>query len=166
MKKIFTLLALTFLTSASIYSQTENNGIQLEGNDRDEHGCIPSAGATWSVIKNACIRVWEVGLQFTAYGTNTDAGFGATVIISDDKKKAEAFLPPAYAKKAIMLNAVESSKTDKIRTLYENKAEKLKVYYTNNMLIISLNDKAIFMNNAVKKEDFDKQVVKKKSKKK
>ncbi|MCL4374706.1 hypothetical protein M1523_02490 [Patescibacteria group bacterium] len=32
---------------------------QLVGNDRDEHGCIGSAGYTWCAAKNKCLRVWE-----------------------------------------------------------------------------------------------------------
>jgi hypothetical protein len=32
---------------------------QLVGNDRDEHGCIPSAGYTWCEEKQKCLREWE-----------------------------------------------------------------------------------------------------------
>jgi len=32
---------------------------QLVGNDRDAHGCIPSAGYSWCEAKQKCIRVWE-----------------------------------------------------------------------------------------------------------
>lgn len=31
----------------------------IVGNDRDEHGCIGSAGYSWCSIKNKCLRVWE-----------------------------------------------------------------------------------------------------------
>lgn len=31
----------------------------LLGGDRDEHGCIPSAGYSWCEIKKKCLRVWE-----------------------------------------------------------------------------------------------------------
>ncbi len=37
-------------------NQQQNN---LVGNDRDEHGCIGSAGYTWCEVKNKCLRVWE-----------------------------------------------------------------------------------------------------------
>lgn len=36
---------------------------QLIGNDKDEHGCIPSAGYLWSEVKQACVRPWEEILQ-------------------------------------------------------------------------------------------------------
>jgi hypothetical protein len=32
---------------------------ELVGNDRDEHGCIGSAGYTWCAAKNKCLRTWE-----------------------------------------------------------------------------------------------------------
>lgn len=36
------------------------------GNDRDEHGCIGSAGYTWSYALHDCVRLWEAGLRFDA----------------------------------------------------------------------------------------------------
>jgi hypothetical protein len=32
---------------------------QLLGGDRDEHGCIGSAGYSWCELKQKCLRVWE-----------------------------------------------------------------------------------------------------------
>ena len=32
---------------------------QMPGSDRDEHGCIGSAGYTWCEAKEKCIRIWE-----------------------------------------------------------------------------------------------------------
>lgn len=31
----------------------------MPGSDRDEHGCIGSAGYTWCEIKQKCLRTWE-----------------------------------------------------------------------------------------------------------
>lgn len=31
----------------------------LLGGDRDEHGCIPSAGYSWCEAKQKCLRPWE-----------------------------------------------------------------------------------------------------------
>lgn len=33
--------------------------VMMPGSDRDEHGCIPSAGYSWCAPKNKCLRVWE-----------------------------------------------------------------------------------------------------------
>ncbi len=35
------------------------NNNQLVGGDKDEHGCIGSAGYTWCEVKNKCLRTWE-----------------------------------------------------------------------------------------------------------
>lgn len=32
---------------------------QMVGNDRDAHGCIPSAGYSWCEAKQKCLRAWE-----------------------------------------------------------------------------------------------------------
>lgn len=34
--------------------------VQIVGNDRDEHGCIGSAGYVWCAKENACVRPWEL----------------------------------------------------------------------------------------------------------
>lgn len=62
------------------------------GADKDEHGCIGSAGYTWSVLKNDCIRTFNhiklMPLEKT--GTYSSAAF---LLFSDDKSKAELFMP-------------------------------------------------------------------------
>ena len=35
----------------------------LVGNDKDEHGCIASAGYTWSELLQECIRPFEKGIK-------------------------------------------------------------------------------------------------------
>lgn len=35
------------------------NECALPGSDKDEHGCIPSAGYSWCEVKQKCIRSWE-----------------------------------------------------------------------------------------------------------
>lgn len=34
-------------------------GNNIVGGDKDEHGCISSAGYSWCEVKNKCLRVWE-----------------------------------------------------------------------------------------------------------
>ena len=41
----------------SIVSPTQTQ--MLVGGDKDEHGCIPSAGYSWCAPKNKCLRIWE-----------------------------------------------------------------------------------------------------------
>lgn len=57
------------------------------GGDKDEHGCLGSAGYQWSSVKKDCIRSFELTLQLL----NADKTFGAGVLFSDDKSQAEVF---------------------------------------------------------------------------
>ncbi len=61
--KLFFLLLLTAF--ASIFVSCHQKAIEpLIGGDRDEHGCLPSAGYTWSYALHDCVRIWEVGDRF------------------------------------------------------------------------------------------------------
>ncbi len=42
---------------------------QLVGNDRDEHGCIGSAGYSWCEEKQKCLRTWEENCTTKECGT-------------------------------------------------------------------------------------------------
>jgi hypothetical protein len=72
MKTIFVLFTLFILILASAFvifrERIISSNIQedektitenLVGNDRDEHGCIASAGYTWCEPKQICLRLWE-----------------------------------------------------------------------------------------------------------
>ncbi|MDD5072056.1 MAG: hypothetical protein PHQ42_04985, partial [Patescibacteria group bacterium] len=41
------------------YTPAFNNPDNLLGGDRDEHGCIGSAGYSWCEAKQKCLRMWE-----------------------------------------------------------------------------------------------------------
>ncbi len=41
----------------------QNTEQPIVGNDRDEHGCIGSAGYVWCEIKQKCLRTWEEPCQ-------------------------------------------------------------------------------------------------------
>ncbi len=45
--------------SSSNNTNVQNNNDNPLGSDRDEHGCIPSAGYSWCEPKNKCLRLWE-----------------------------------------------------------------------------------------------------------
>jgi hypothetical protein len=32
----------------------------MVGNDKDRHGCMPSAGYQWCSKENKCVRSWEL----------------------------------------------------------------------------------------------------------
>ena len=63
------------------------------GSDRDEHGCIGSAGYTWSIIKKDCIRIFEIGIRLNPAAAVADKTSSAFIVFDNDKLKAELFVP-------------------------------------------------------------------------
>ncbi|CZF86444.1 hypothetical protein [Grimontia marina] len=58
MKKL-TLISLLALLMAGCANNTTDYDTMV-GADRDEHGCIPSAGYQWCTNTNQCERPWEL----------------------------------------------------------------------------------------------------------
>ena len=46
--------------------------VPMVGGDSDAHGCKASAGYTWSVVKNECIRIFESGIRLDAKAKDLD----------------------------------------------------------------------------------------------
>ena len=44
-------------------SKNKKNEDNMVGNDKDEYGCIASAGYIWSEVQKDCIRLWEKGVR-------------------------------------------------------------------------------------------------------
>ncbi|MCX8531142.1 hypothetical protein [Chryseobacterium luquanense] len=84
MKKIF-LLSVMLLSSFTI--------AQKVGGDKDAHGCIGSAGYTYSQIKNDCLRIFEQKIKLNEVKPKGSSTSMTAVIFSKDMKKAEIFLP-------------------------------------------------------------------------
>lgn len=55
--------------------------------DRDEHGCLASAGYVWSEVLHDCIRLWEAGTRLNA------GQHSAFLVYSPDSTYAELFIP-------------------------------------------------------------------------
>jgi len=49
----------------------QDEGAMVVGNDRDEHGCLGSAGYSWCEAKQKCLRSWEEKCDENA---STDCG--------------------------------------------------------------------------------------------
>ncbi|MFZ4631614.1 MAG: Gmad2 immunoglobulin-like domain-containing protein [Patescibacteria group bacterium] len=58
---LFSALIIRISGFGVIAPVTDNNkkDINIVGNDRDEHGCIASAGYIWCEAKQKCLRSWE-----------------------------------------------------------------------------------------------------------
>lgn len=98
------------------------------GSDRDEKGCIGSAGYTWSAAKNSCIRIFEEGTPFITYEMTTgamDSSIVAYVVLSADRQQAEAFF--GTTDKPIVMDALPVMEGETMPVLYENKTERIKL---------------------------------------
>ncbi|MCA5005319.1 hypothetical protein [Sphingobacterium bovistauri] len=111
MKKII-LLGSVFAILASCQNSTKqqtqvNDSISQEmpsiGGNKDKHGCLSSAGQTWSQIKNDCIQVFSVGIRLNPVAIDsTEAIISAFVVPNTDSSAFELFL--ADNEETVILN--------------------------------------------------------------
>ncbi len=74
--------------------ETKTEQTTTVGGEKDEHGCLTSAGETWSQLKQSCIQIFNVGQRLNPIETKDgEAVISAFVLFSDDKSEAELFLP-------------------------------------------------------------------------
>lgn len=110
MKKVIFLLALTTAFASCNNTTKENNSqdsivndVLSIGGNKDEHGCLPSAGQTWSKIKNDCIQVFSVGTRLNPVQVDSTAAIiSAFVVSNEDSTAYELFL--ADNKETVILN--------------------------------------------------------------
>ncbi|HUR66314.1 MAG TPA: hypothetical protein VMZ03_08165 [Chitinophagaceae bacterium] len=63
------------------------------GDDADEHGCKPSAGYQWSMIRKQCTRLFESGIKLEPKALVLDKTTLAYILFSEDRERVEIFLP-------------------------------------------------------------------------
>lgn len=97
---LMSVLALTACNnSKSNTSKTDNEQIKTKeatkvGGQKDDHGCLTSAGETWSQLRQDCIQIFKVGQRLNPIETKEGkAVISAFILFKDDKTKAEIFLP-------------------------------------------------------------------------
>ena len=84
-----------------LFSACKGNGnaqapaTTMTGGDRDEHGCIGSAGYLWSQAQERCIRPFEDGIKLlpTEKQEGQSAVYAAFAVFPADSLHAELFLP-------------------------------------------------------------------------
>lgn len=84
---LFVSCKLTPKESPSEQGIVEDTQVMV-GNDADGHGCRASAGYTWSVVRNDCIRLFESGIRLEATEGETGSAF---IVFSTDSLQAELF---------------------------------------------------------------------------
>ncbi|MEY4904010.1 MAG: hypothetical protein RLZZ292_1825 [Bacteroidota bacterium] len=115
MKKIlaFSLSTLFFAACSTPTTKTpptpskEDVATPMVGGDQDEHGCKPSAGYTWSSVKNECIRIFESGVRLDPQAPELDKTLSAFVVFKSDTDdtQAELFIPAV--KNSVLLAKVK-----------------------------------------------------------
>lgn len=138
MNRFFTLLSMACALSAcspapSSTPRAAASGAQspITGADLDAHGCRPSAGYTWSVVRGECIRIFEAGLSFEPYPTPRQGAVLAAFVVlapaeGDAVTAAEVFVPGRSG--PIALTLVHTPEGDIRPTLLENQAEAVRVF--------------------------------------
>ena len=105
MKKTFTLsiAALAFAACNNSTPQQTDKAAEepttpqqetMVGGDRDEHGCIGSAGYTWSALRGECIQVFEVGTRLNPVDVEQEEAVISAFIVSKegDNSQVELFI--------------------------------------------------------------------------
>ena len=103
MKKTFVLsvATLAFAACNNSTSQQADNAAQeptateeapMVGDDRDEHGCIGSAGYTWSALRGECIQTFEVGTRLNPVDVKEEEAVISAFIVSKDGDNSQVEL--------------------------------------------------------------------------
>ncbi|WP_312396337.1 hypothetical protein [Chryseobacterium sp.] len=75
---------------------------QKVGGDRDVHGCIGSAGYTYSQLRNDCVRVFEQKIKLNEVKSDKSYTSMTAVIFNKSMSKAEIFITDGNAKSIIL----------------------------------------------------------------
>jgi hypothetical protein len=98
-------LALLIVYSCKLTDEKKANDIVTETsnkvvkdstlvNDKDENGCLTSAGYVWSKVNKECVKVYT-GIQLNPIdkSDNEDESMSAYILFNENASKAEVFLP-------------------------------------------------------------------------
>src|SRR5690606_36667926 len=111
----------------------ENTFQEKVGGDEDEHGCISSAGYTWSNLREDCVQLFEVAYRLNPVSdlTNDDATdvavISAFVLFNEDKSAVEIFLPEIES--GMIIEKKEEGKYQK--DMYQFDDESFALYINN-----------------------------------
>jgi len=113
--QLFASIALLFAAACANH-KTEapttppaNVEIPMVGGDQDAHGCKGSAGYTWSVVKNECIRIFESGVRLDPKAPNLDKTLSAFVVFKSEQNDAQAEIFMPTSKESILLKKAQDN---------------------------------------------------------
>lgn len=92
------IINLSILSSLILLSACKMNTIKTVenkqiGGQKDKHGCLTSAGYSWSYIKEKCIRPFEDGIALLEVSPTASFQVATYLLFDENKKKAEIFVP-------------------------------------------------------------------------
>ena len=100
-KYISILVVLCTLSSCKLTDEKEDGKVANQGNkegavvaDKDENGCLASAGYIWSKVNKECVKVFT-GMQLNPNSNleNEDETLSAYILFNEEGNQAELFLP-------------------------------------------------------------------------
>jgi hypothetical protein len=140
----FSVIVWTACSNRTIQQQKspELEAPAMPGSDRDSHGCIGSAGYTWSELRQECVRIFEIGSPFTAYGTNKDSTLAAFVILNDLRNKAEIYFPKDG--KPIICDFVATPEGDIAPVVFRNPVEMVDIIFSKDYYYIRYQNNPVF----------------------
>lgn len=91
----------------TVQPSTSEPAPPMVGADQDAHGCKPSAGYQWSVLKNDCIRLFEAGVRLNPKAQGLDQTSSAFIVFKSEKEThdVEVFLPAGGASRLLSMAA-------------------------------------------------------------
>lgn len=89
---LFYMIVLVFASCCGSKCKKPNHkeslpAVTIVGADKDEHGCIASAGYQWSELRKDCIRPFELPMSILSPDKTTQTG----VLFSADSSQVEIF---------------------------------------------------------------------------
>jgi hypothetical protein len=136
----FNISFLLFLFLASCGKKETLSGIQTEGPQSlfeepavvtDKDGCLGRAGFTWSVAREECVRVFDVGRRLESLQNPMNEDFEKSMffLVSDDGLLAEVFFPASI--KGVLLKRIQTDSPWQNETYKLVFAEDIFTFYEN-----------------------------------
>ncbi len=113
----------------------------VAGADRDAHGCIATAGYTWSPVRGVCIRLFENGVRFEEYEDPKGRPAVPVFVVVAPAQGSEVTAGEVHVpgrKEPISLTVVHTPEGDVMPLLMENKAERTELYLRKDSLYLSI----------------------------
>ncbi|MGL4333183.1 MAG: hypothetical protein ACRCZQ_02360 [Bacteroidales bacterium] len=101
-------------SKAANSTKTETSVI---GGDKDKHGCLTSAGYTWSEVRKDCIRLFESGIRMNPVADSSEYVTSGFIIFANDSSAVELYLPSEKSSEILTKTGKEYEGPDQLYIL-------------------------------------------------